>query len=229
VRNVAYLAAIVITVAIASFLAFNDVARAGTPSFVLIIGVPTIVLAGLGVARARSDGNLKSWFAVRSGDFSRGFAAAGVLFGGAYAFMKVVAPPASPRSSWLARLYLQIGDPAMLRKEVAWVVAAIIVVAIAEELLWRGLVIGLLEELIGSRRAWVWQAVLYAVAHVPTVWALRDPVAGANPVILLAAFGCGLVWGGMARRFERLLPGVISHVLFDWVVVMMFRLWGPSV
>ena len=108
-------------------------------------------------------------------------------------------------------------------------VLAIIVIAIAEEVLWRGLVVSLLEEMIGSRRAWVWAAVLYSVAHAPTIWALRDPVAGPNPVIVLAALGCGLVWGGMARSFERLLPGIFSHVLFDWTVIMMFRLWGPSV
>ena len=227
-RNVLYLAAIVVVVAAASYFAF-DVSRAGTHLFFVAFAAPTVALAIAGVVRARNDGVLKSWIAVKSGDFSRGFAAAAVLFGLAFAFMKVVAPPQSDRSSWLARLYLQIGDPAVLRKEVALVVAGIILIAIAEELVWRGLVMGLLEELMGSRRAWVWQAVLYALAHVPTVWALRDPVAGANPVVILAALGCGLVWGGMARRFERLLPGVISHVLFDWVVVMMFRLWGPSV
>jgi hypothetical protein len=32
----------------------------------------------------------------------------------------------------------------------------------------------------------------------------------------------------MARKFERLLPSVFAHVLFDWTVVMMFRLWGPG-
>lgn len=227
-RNAAYLAGIVVTIAVAAHLAF-DVARAGTPIFFLIMAVPTVIIAVLGLLRAKDDGVLKGWIAVRSGDFSRGFAAAAILFGGAYAFMKVVAPPESARSSWLARLYLQLGDPAVLRKNVGMAVAAIIVIAIAEEIVWRGLVISLLEEKIGSRRAWVWAAVLYAIAHVPTIWALRDPVAGANPVIVLAALGCGLVWGGMARKFERLLPGVFAHVLFDWTVIMMFRLWGPSV
>ena len=227
-RNALYLAGIVAVVAAASFFAF-DVARAGTHLFFVAFAAPTVALAVVGVVRARNDGVLKDWLAVRSGDFTRGFAAAAVLFGLAFAFMKLVAPPTSERSSWLARLYLQIGDPSVLRKEVALVVAGIILIAVAEELVWRGLVMGLLEEMIGSRRAWVWQAVLYALAHLPTVWALRDPVAGPNPVVIIAALGCGLVWGGMARRFERLLPVVVSHVLFDWVVVMMFRLWGPSV
>jgi membrane protease YdiL (CAAX protease family) len=108
------------------------------------------------------------------------------------------------------------------------VVAAIIVTAIGEELVWRGLVTSLLEERVGSRRAWVWAAVLYAVALLPTLWALRDPVAGLNPVLPVAALVSGLVWGGMSRRFERLLPGMFSHVLLAWTVLMMFRLWGPS-
>jgi membrane protease YdiL (CAAX protease family) len=228
VRNVAYLVGIVVTIAVASQLAF-DLSRAGTPAFFLFLGVPTVIIAVLGVLRAKDDGVLKSWISVRSGDFTRGFTAAAVLFGGSYAFMKLVAPPQSARASWLARLYLQLGDPSMLKKNVGLVVLAIVLTAIAEEVVWRGLVISLLEEKIGSSRAWVWSAVLYALAYVPTVWALRDPVAGPNPVIILAALGAGLLWGGMARRFERLLPGIFSHVLFDWTVVMMFRLWGPSV
>ena len=227
-RNVAYLAGIVLTIAVASHFAF-EVSRAGTPGFYLFMAVPTVILAVVGVLRAKDDGVLKSWISVRGGDFTRGFAAAAVLFGAAYLFMKMVAPPDSDRASWLARLYLQVGDPAMLRKSVPMVVAALVVMVIAEELLWRGLVISLLEEVIGSSRAWVWAAVLYALAHAPTIWALRDPVAGLNPVIVIAALGCGLVWGGMARKFERLLPSVFSHFLFDWVVIMMFRLWGPSV
>ncbi len=227
-RNVAYLVGIVLAIAVAAHFAF-DLSRAGTSSLFVILGVPNVAIAALGLYRAYDDGSLKRWMSVRSGDFSRGFAAAAMLFGGAYAFMKLVAPPESPRASWLARLYLQLGDPSSLRKNVGAVVLVIIVMAIAEELVWRGLVIALLEELIGSRRAWVWAAVLYSVAHAPTVWALRDPVAGLNPGIVLAALGCGLVWGAMARRFERLLPGMFAHALFDWTVLMMFRLWGPSV
>jgi uncharacterized protein len=227
-RNIAFLVGIVLSIAIAVHFAF-DPARAGKSSFFLIIAIPNVIIAILGVLRAKHDGVLKEWFRVRSGDFTRGFAAAALLFGGSYAFSRVVAPDTSPRVAWLARLYLQLGDPADLRKNVALVVVALIVMAVAEELVWRGLVVGLLEEQIGSSRAWIWSAVLYAVAHLPTIWALRDNKVGMNPIIILAALSCGLVWGFMARRFERLLPGIFSHVLFDWTVVMMFRLWGSSV
>lgn len=238
-RNVAYLVGIVVAIGIGAHQTFQ-VSRAGQPTFVLWIAVPTVALAIAGAIRAHQDGTLyrrgsfddgggKGWLNVRSGDFTRGFLGAALLFGAAWAFTKVVTPSGSPRESWIARLYLQLGDPTTLRKNVVLIVIGIIIMAAAEEIVWRGLVTSLLEEKIGSRRAWVWAAVLYAVAHVPTMWALRDPVAGPNPMIVVAALGCGLVWGFMARRFERLLPGIFSHVLFDWTVLMMFRLWGPSV
>ena len=227
-RNVAYLAAIVAVIAGASWFAF-DPARAGTKASYLCFAVPTIALAIAGVLRARNDGVVVGWFGIRSGDITRGVTAGALLFGGAFVFMKMVAPPESPRSAWFARFYLQLGDPGVLRKEVIAIVLAMVVLAVAEELLWRGLVISLLSEIIGTRRAWIWQAVLYALAHLPTVWVLRDTDIGPNPLVLLAAFGSGLVWGAMARRFERLLPNVISHVLVYWIVLMMFRLWGPSV
>jgi membrane protease YdiL (CAAX protease family) len=240
VRSALYLAAIVLAIGVGSHFAFQ-LARAGQPAFVLWMAVPTVALAIVGAVRAQRDGNLyrrhsfeeggggAGWLNVRSGDFTRGFGAAALLFGGCYAFTKLAAPVGSDRESWLARLYLQIGDPTSLRKSVAMVVVAIIIMAIGEELVWRGLVTSLLEEKVGSRRAWVWAAVLYALAHTPTIWALRDPVAGLNPVLPAAALACGLVWGFMARRFERLLPGIFSHILFDWTVLMMFRLWGPSI
>jgi membrane protease YdiL (CAAX protease family) len=241
VRNVAYLVAIVVAIGTGSHFAFQ-LARAGQPGFLLWIGLPTVMIAIIGAVRAQSSGDLyrrstfderagggAGWLNVRSGDFTRGFAGALLLFAGAWAFMKLVTPVGSDRESWLARLYLQLGDPTTLRKNVAFVVVAIIVMAAAEEIVWRGLVTSLLEERVGSRRAWVWAAVLYALAHVPTLWALRDPVAGLNPILPAAALAAGLVWGFMARRFERLLPGIFSHVLFDWTVLMMFRLWGPSI
>ncbi len=238
-RNVAYLVGIVVAVAAASHFAFQ-LGRGGQPSFLVWLAVPVLAIAIVGAVRAHRDGDLYrrssfddggglGWLNVRSGDFTRGFAGAALLFAAAWGFTKLVAPGGSDRESWLARLYLQVGDPTSLRKSVVFVVLAIVVLAVAEELVWRGLVTSLLAELVGTQRAWVYAAVLCAVAQVPTLWALADPVAGLNPVLPVAALASGLVWGFMARRFGRLLPGIFSHVLFDWTVLMMFRLWGPSI
>jgi membrane protease YdiL (CAAX protease family) len=90
---------------------------------------------------------------------------------------------------------------------------------------WRGAVTHVLAEKVGSRAAWLWAAALYALSYVPTAWALGG-AAGLDPVLVVAAFAGGLLWGGMARAFGRLAPAVLAHALFDWVVIMMFPLWG---
>lgn len=224
-RQVGYLVGIVVTIAVASHFAFQP-SRAGTPAFYLWMAVPTVALAIAGCVRAHQDGVLRQWFRLRAGDLTIGILSAGVLFAGSWAFSKTLK---LPQVLWLARLYDQVGDAAALRKHVSLLIAVMVLMAVAEEVVWRGLVVSLLEEKIGSRRAWVWSSVLYAVAHVPTIWALADINAGPNPLVVAAALGAGLVWGFMARRFERLVPGMISHVFFDWVVLMMFRLWGPGI
>ncbi len=224
VRNAIFLAGIVALVGAGVFFGFQ-LSHAGQVSFVLWVGLPTVALALVGVLRAREDGVLREWLTVRGGDFTRGFVGAAVLFAAAWTGARVLAPLGSPRESWLARLYLQIGDVGTLRLHVVFVVAVIVVLAIAEEIVWRGLVPLLLSDFVGTRRAWVWAAVLYALAHLPTAIALRDPVAGLNPLLPAAALVAGLVWGGMVRGLGRLWPAIFAHVLFDWAVVMMFRLW----
>lgn len=224
-RQVGYLVGIVVAIALASHFAFQP-SRAGTPAFYLWMAIPTVAIAIAGCVRARQDGILRDWFRLKAGDLTIGILAAGVLFAGSWAFSKQLE---LPKLLWLARLYDQMGDPATLRQNISALVAVLVVTAVAEEIVWRGLVVALLEEKIGSRRAWLYSAVLYAVAHVPTIWALADINAGPNPLLVAAALGAGLVWGFMARRFERLIPGMISHVFFDWLALMMFRLWGPGV
>jgi membrane protease YdiL (CAAX protease family) len=220
--------AVVVVIGGCSWLGWQ-LPRAGTASFWALVTAPTILLSGVALWRAHRDGDLKEIMRPQWGDFTRGFMGTLVLFAGAYAFTKVVAPTGSPRESWMARLYLQLGHPGALRANATLVACGMIVAAAAEEIVWRGMVTTLLAEQLGSRRAWIYGAVAYAAAHVPAMWALADPVAGLNPVLPLAALGAGLVWGAMARSFGRLPPAIVSHALFDWVVVMMFRLWGTSV
>jgi membrane protease YdiL (CAAX protease family) len=209
-------------------IAFS-VDRAGTLAFWGWAAGPTVCVAAFALWRAHRDGELAGWMKPVWGDPTRGIASAALLVGAAIAFVHTVAPVGSPRESWLARLYLQFGDPAALRAHALEVGLAVTVAATAEEIVWRGFVARLVAESVGSRTAWIWAAALYAIAQLPTVWALADPVAGPNPVLVLAALALGLVWGSMARFFGRLTPSILSHAAFDWCVIMMFRLWGPGV
>jgi membrane protease YdiL (CAAX protease family) len=218
-------AMVVCVVAIATFFGFQP-ERSGTIAFWVIVGTPTVILAAMGAWRAHLEDDLAEWVKPRWGDFSRAFFAAAVMYGGAYAFARMFAATGSPREIWLVSLYAQLGDPRLLQKYAPAVGIAIVVTATAEEILWRGAVTRILEEHLGSQRAWIASAVLYALAHAPTMWSLRVPGASLNPLLVVAALGAGLVFGAMARHFGRLAPGIIAHALFDWVVVMMFPLWG---
>jgi membrane protease YdiL (CAAX protease family) len=219
---------VVVVVAVAQFLAFQA-SRAGTTSFWLLAVGPTIALAVVGVLRMRRDGVLFEWMRPRWGDATVGVAAAAALMALTWAFVRFVAPRGSVREGWLAHVYLQVGDPDVLRAHVPLVAVVIIAAACAEEIVWRGLVTQLVAERIGSRRAWLASTFLYAIAMVPTAWALSDARAGLNPLLPLAALGAGAVWGLLARFYGRLVPAMISHALFDWCVVMLFRMWGTSI
>ena len=150
------------------------------------------------------------------------------LFGGAWLLVHVLAPVGTPRDAWMALLYVQFGPGSDLKKQMVVVVIALLAIAIGEEVLWRGVVTRLLEPVVGSRRAWIVSAFLYALAHLPTAFLLADETAGKNPMLVLGALGAGLVWGGLARKLGRLTPGILAHVAFDWTVLVLFRLWGPS-
>jgi membrane protease YdiL (CAAX protease family) len=209
---------------VASYLAFQP-ARAGTLSFWLLAAGPSIVLGAFAAAWAQNDDLLYEWLAPRWGDFTRGLSGAVVLFVLAWLFVRVVAPIGSIREIWLVSLYGSVGDPRVLQTHAVEVAVCVVAAAAAEEILWRGLVTQLLAESFGSRRAWIWAAALYALSMTPSAFSLRAG-AGPNPVLFLAALGGGLLWGGMARLFGRLAPGILAHALFDWATVMMFPLWA---
>src|SRR5262249_43834006 len=97
--------------------------------------------------------------------------------------------------------------------------AGLLLVGALEEVSWRGIVLDSLEARLGKRNAALVSSALWAVAHVPTLYRLGDPVAGPNPVLVGAAFGCGLVWAYLRYRTDRLAPAVLSHAIFSWAIV----------
>jgi uncharacterized protein len=219
---------VVLAVMLATSVSF-DPARAGsTALFAGMTGV-SLVLACVGAVWAHREERLSEWLTPRWGDLTASIVLAVSTFAGAWAFFRFVTPQGTPREAWIVRVYAQIGDISTLRTHLGLVFACIVLVAASEEIVWRGWVTALLEPHVGSRRAWMVSAFLYALAHAPTAWLLRDDVAGPNPVIVLGALGAGLFWGASSRVFGRLTPVIIAHVIFDWAAVVMFRFWGPSV
>jgi membrane protease YdiL (CAAX protease family) len=201
------------------------VSAAGTWMVFLAPAVPYLVLSIAAVVQMQRDGTLAAKLRPRSGDLSFGAIIALMLFFGSMAARMVLAPHGSVREAWIMRIYLQIGDPESLQSRILLVSAVVIVVSALEEVAWRGFIYGLIEDKLGSRRAWPITAVLYALASLPTVFLLGDSFAGPNPLIFLAALGCGLVWGLVVARTGRLPVAIISHALFSWCVAVQFPLW----
>jgi membrane protease YdiL (CAAX protease family) len=197
----------------------------GSPFALLVLALPYAVLAALGILYLRREGTLAEKLRPKSGDLTFGALVTVMLFFGAIAGRKFLAPHGSVREAWVVRVYLQIGDPELMQERVLAASLAIVAVAILEEVAWRGLIYALVEERLGTRRAWPVTAVLYASAHLPTIVLLRDPYAGPNPLIVLAALGCGLVWGLIVARTGRLPVAIFSHAFFTWCVAVQFPLW----
>src|SRR5262249_21135026 len=144
----------------------------GSLRFWLYLGAPTAVLAIAGLVRAAVDGELGTWLLPRWGDATRGVLTAFAMLAVAWTFSRLLI--GTPREAWLARVYLALGDPTKLREHGSLVAGGVVLFALGEEIVWRGLVTTVVAEKLGSRTAWLYAAVLYGAAHVPAMWTLRD-------------------------------------------------------
>ncbi len=190
-------------------------AVAGSLWMWLGLAIPYGALSAIAVYKMHRDGVLRTRLVPKSGDIALGLVTGAVLVLGAWATTAVIAPAGSEKIAWVYRVLLLMGGPDAIRASVL-LTAATLAIAGFEELTWRGLVLSSLEEKIGTRRAWYVSAWLYAGAMLPTVYSLRDPNAGLNPMLVLAALGVGLVWGLLVSKTGRLVPAILSHMVFTY-------------
>jgi membrane protease YdiL (CAAX protease family) len=203
---------------------FRD-AAAGTPQFWLGVTLPYLPLVALALHKMWQEGTLVDLLTPRWGDLSIGATSMiGLLFA-SWAARRVLSPAGNPRQAWLFHIYLQLGNPEHLQRSTAYTLLILMLCA-AEEIVWRGMVLGDLTERFGRRAALPLSALAYGVTALPTLWLLRDPTAGLNPLLVTAAVGCGLVWSFLAAQLGRLAPVVISHMAFTYFTIVQFRLPG---
>ena len=201
-----------------------DAEQAGSWEMLLALFGVNVVLVAVAVFVLAKEGVLASELRPRRGDLTFGFLAALLMYGAAMAGRQIFLGAGTPRSWWVARIYMQLGD--LSNNRMLYVGLAVLVIAGMEELVWRGLVMRTLRSSMGPLRAWLLSSVLYGAAHVATVTLLANPVAGPNPLLVAAALGGSLVWGHLYNRTGRLGPGLFAHALFSWAIVD-FPLWRP--
>jgi hypothetical protein len=114
----------------------------------------------------------------------------------------------SDRSGNIASVYANLGSlpPAL--------VGALLFfpIGFGEEIFWRGFVQRRLAETWNPAAGFALTLLLYTGVHLPT----------GNPVLILAAFACGAFWGGLYLLTGRFLPVLISHMLWDPAI---FVIW----
>jgi membrane protease YdiL (CAAX protease family) len=202
-------------------LAFRGEA-AGSATFWLWLGVPYLLLALLALRKLWDEGVLVDVLAPRWGDVSVGFLTGLVLLLTSWGARAVLAPAGSTRLAWLFRIYAQVGNTDAVQRSVLYT-AALLGIVICEELVWRSMVLDELTLRFGTRRAWPLAALCYGVTALPTLFTLSDPLAGYNPLLVTAAFGCGIVWSFLASIKGRLVPVVIAHAVFSYFSLVQFR------
>jgi hypothetical protein len=105
------------------------------------------------------------------------------------------------RAGNIASVYANLGDlsPALVG------LLLFFPIGFGEEIFWRGLVQRRFRERGTCAFAFILTTFLYTMIHVPT----------GNLVLILAALTCGLFWGGFYWATGRLVPVLVSHMLWD--------------
>jgi NADH dehydrogenase len=93
-----------------------------------------------------------------------------------------------------------------------FIATTFVMIVVAEEALWRGVVARFAVERFGSLLGIIAGAALYAAAHLVTL----------NPLLIAAAFGCGLYWGLLYAATDDLTAPFVSHLVWD--VMLLFVL-----
>ncbi len=197
-------------------------ALAGTWTMWIALGSPYLALSAFAVFRFWKNGTLAERLKPRWGDISIGIVIAVILLFGSWGARALITPAGTDRHAWLFHVYLQVGRPDIIQRSFV-LTAVVLLIAASEELIWRGLVLDQLKARLGDRRAWLVTTGLYAAALVPTMFTLADPVAGPNPLLVVAALGCGLFWSFAASILGRLPPVIISHMVFTYFVAVQFH------
>ncbi|MFC1641572.1 lysostaphin resistance A-like protein [Myxococcota bacterium] len=200
-------------------------AWSGTPAFWFSLGLAYTLLAAIALDGLRRVNTLADRLRPRWGDLSMGTAVTVVLLLGCWAGRSLLTPLGSAQHAWLLRLYLQLGDSNTIQRSVP-ITLTVLWLAVADEIVWRGYVLDTLTERVGARGAFLYATLLYGAAALPSVVTLYDPVAGPNPLWVLLTLGTGLFWSLQARLTGRLLPGMISHMVFSYFSAVQPRLPG---
>jgi membrane protease YdiL (CAAX protease family) len=172
----------------------------------LVLAAAYTLVAILGAAILAREEALGETFEMKAGDVSRGIAGGALVIVVAYlggiAFLRM-SPPFAARELG-ALLQVRASVPVEWQRALA-----VIVFVIAQELVFRAVVVHVLEEKVGSQRAPWLASALYVVSMLPSL----------RPAVIAAAVGIGAVTAFLVVRFRRPVIAMVANAAFTWVAL----------
>ncbi|NQW04985.1 MAG: CPBP family intramembrane metalloprotease [Acidobacteria bacterium] len=189
-------------------------ALSGTFGIWVAVGSVAVILGVLIAARDLSG--VRSALRPTMSLVAIGLAVGGAMSAATYVLYPMVLSAVPSIASDTASLYASFRAPAAV---VTWI--AFVPVVIGEELVWRGVVQGAIaDRLRFADRSW--PGMLVGVVAIAVVYALAHAPIG-SPVLVLVAFGCGLVWSALRAVTGSVAPALVAHLLWDVLILM----WLP--
>ncbi|MCH2109936.1 MAG: CPBP family glutamic-type intramembrane protease [Polyangiaceae bacterium] len=161
----------------------------------------------------------------RAGDLTLGVVIGVLLLCGSWAGRLLLAGPETARQMWLGAIYIQLG-PSDLLQSSPGILSAFLFIIFSQELCFRGSLQESLSTSLGQRSGWIICSLLDAGTFLGTIFTMRVPGVGPNPLLFLGVLLCALVLGFTRQTTQRLLPGLIAHLVFAYFSIAQFRLPG---
>ena len=134
-----------------------------------------------------------------------GLAGAAVMTAGTYGLFALLVPLCPGLHSLTASLYFTLRTPWFSPAERALLIP---LVAASEEIVFRGIA------LRSGARAVALNALIVGIAHLSS----------GNWLLALVAFICGAAWGGLRVATRSCVPSIVTHVLWDTAILVVYPL-----
>ena len=90
----------------------------------------------------------------------------------------------------------------------------VFIIGPGEEIFWRGFVQNRMSQVWGGWRGYMFAGLLYGAVHIPSM----------NFMLIAAAVICGFYWGLLYKITGSIIPGIISHAVWDLSIFVVFPL-----
>ncbi len=192
------------------------------PDRLLVSAAFSAILGAIAILVMLKRGRIRDRLMPRWGDLSIGVVSAAALIVTTWAGRTLISPRGVPRQAWLAQVYWFLGDPLEL-ETILWVPWLVVLASMLDEVVWRGWIQDRLSVVVPRGLGWVLTAGLYGMQAIPTLFTLRDSVAGPNPLLLAMALVAGLLFSFLTHVTGRATASMIAHAAFSYFMLLQFR------